>query len=356
MGVKLWINKGHIYLSLCYNKKVWRESTGLSISSDRLQNKEVMKLAEIMRSKRELQIATERTGMSYELCKDTLYDYAVKYITEKHHEKTDGKALPYLERFGGKDILISAVNASWYESFQNKMEALDLSKFTTEKYCGVIRTIFKKALRDGIITKDPAKEIKRIKVPESEREFLTADELQKMISTPFYTKTMDRNRQDEIRYAFLFGCFTGLRISDLLQLRYRMIDTKEMRISKFTQKGQKAVYIPLKKEVLELLGDISDKNPDELVFPLLSSGGEIKYSRYLQPWADAAGVHKHVTMHVSRHTDATLLLESGADLYTVQKLLGHSRIQTTAIYAKVSDRMKTEAVENLPDFDLSTLK
>jgi len=64
MGVKIWINKNHIYLSLCYNKKRWRESTGLTVSTDRAQNKEAMKVAEKLRSMREIQIVSGANGIT----------------------------------------------------------------------------------------------------------------------------------------------------------------------------------------------------------------------------------------------------------------------------------------------------
>ena len=71
--------------------------------------------------------------------------------------------------------------------------------------------------------------------------------------------------------------------------------------------------------------------------------------KYLDEWAKAAGIDKHVTYHVSRHTHATMLLTYGADIYTVSKLLGHTRVQTTEIYAKIIDEKKQKAVDLIPD-------
>lgn len=72
-------------------------------------------------------------------------------------------------------------------------------------------------------------------------------------------------------------------------------------------------------------------------------------NRYLTAWGVVkAGIKKHITWHVARHTNATLLIEYGTDLFTVQKLLGHAHISTTMQYAKVSDRKKVEAVASLP--------
>jgi site-specific recombinase XerD len=69
----------------------------------------------------------------------------------------------------------------------------------------------------------------------------------------------------------------------------------------------------------------------------------------LQKWAKAAGVTKHISFHVARHTHATMMLTLGADLYTVSKLLGHKNIATTQIYAKIVDKKKEEAISLIPN-------
>jgi site-specific recombinase XerD len=69
---------------------------------------------------------------------------------------------------------------------------------------------------------------------------------------------------------------------------------------------------------------------------------------YFQKWATRAGIQKHIGWHTARHTFAVISLESGADIYTVSKLLGHTNIRTTQIYAKATDKMKRDAVNALP--------
>ena len=66
-------------------------------------------------------------------------------------------------------------------------------------------------------------------------------------------------------------------------------------------------------------------------------------------WAVRAGITKDITFHSGRHTYADLMLDLGADIYTVQKLLGHKEISTTQVYAKVLDKKKQEAVSMIPD-------
>ena len=75
---------------------------------------------------------------------------------------------------------------------------------------------------------------------------------------------------------------------------------------------------------------------------------EPNINKVLAKWTKAAGIAKKITYHTSRHTFATMMLTLGADLYTTSKLLGHSNVKTTQIYAKIVDSKKVEAV-NLVD-------
>lgn len=76
------------------------------------------------------------------------------------------------------------------------------------------------------------------------------------------------------------------------------------------------------------------------------------YNNEIVRWCNRAGVFKHITFHSARHTNAVLLLENGADIYTVSKRLGHSEIRTTAIYAKIVDKKNKEAAELIPNLKI----
>lgn len=81
---------------------------------------------------------------------------------------------------------------------------------------------------------------------------------------------------------------------------------------------------------------------EELVFSSLPC--EDTCNALIKPWIKEAGITKHVTYHVSRHTFSTMMLTLGADLYTVCKLLGHMDVKTTQIYAKIINKKKDDAI------------
>ena len=87
--------------------------------------------------------------------------------------------------------------------------------------------------------------------------------------------------------------------------------------------------------------------------PVFDMPCRFHYNQILKSWTKNAGINKNLTSHIARHTFATLSLSSGADLYTVSKLLGHKDIATTQIYAKIIDKKKEEAVDMLPALEVN---
>lgn len=348
MGVHIRIRGGIIHLIYRIGDRRYEETTGLHTSTINEQNKEVMALAEVLRSKKEIELVKGFNGIDPAESRMSLYDYVAKCAVKARTAME--RVLPFLDEFGGRRIKISAVTPRWYEDFQNRMisDSGLSSPHSQEKYCCFVRQCLRKAVRDGIIPRDPSSGIKHISLPDSKKEFLSAAEVKRMALTPHHAKgAMRPELQDEVRRAFLFACVTGFRISDIRQLTWECIDIEHMQIIKRQQKTGRIVVVPVLPNTLKLLGEPSE-NEKAFVFPFLSASRSTT-NRFILAWAKEAGIKKHVTWHTARHTDATLLLESGTDLYTVMRLLGHTKIQTTMQYAVVSDRKKREAVKNLPD-------
>ena len=112
----------------------------------------------------------------------------------------------------------------------------------------------------------------------------------------------------------------------------------------FTQQKTKGVeYMPISEQAFQLCGERQDG--DLLVFAGLPSPSWI--NRPIKRWVEAAGIKKHISFHCFRHSYATLQVAGGTDSYTVSKMLGHTNVRTTQIYAKVVDAKKENATKRI---------
>lgn len=232
----------------------------------------------------------------------------------------------------------------WFRNtYINKRTGTTIGARTADTYCQRFRTALNEAVREGLIDKNPwnrLETIEKIKKPESKREYLTIDEIRSMIATDCPNGLVKR--------AYLFSCFTGLRISDVRNLKWGDIyhENGQAFVSVVMKKTTKPLYIPLSGQALRWMPEKGESTSDDYVFGNLVNYGNVNEN--LKKWAEAAGIRKHISYHTSRHSFATMMLTLGADLYTVSKLLGHSSVKHTQIYARIIDRKKDEAV-NLAD-------
>ena len=202
------------------------------------------------------------------------------------------------------------------------------------------------AVREGIIPTNPMNLLshhERAKASKGKRDYLTIDEVKRLIATPCKNNT--------VKNAYLFACNCGLRLGDVRKLKWGDItqDNGRWILSVIMNKSEKPIHIPLGVQARRWMPGCEDSGKHDagsLVFEHLP--GDSHINDILKIWAADAGIAKSVTYHTSRHTFATMLLTLGADLYTVSKLLGHSQIKNTQIYAEIINRRKDEAV-NLID-------
>lgn len=175
----------------------------------------------------------------------------------------------------------------------------------------------------------------KIKHAETHREHLTPEELEKMEKTdlsmlhPRYRKSLD---------AFLFSCYTGLRYSDIVRLtpdNILCIDNNVWLVYS-TLKTETEIRLPLfllfDGKAIGILEKYSTRN--SMLFDLADNSN---VNKQLTKICRLADVHKRVSFHCARHTNATLLLYNGANITTVQKLLGHKSVRTTQIYSNIMD-------------------
>lgn len=328
--------------------------------ADKQADKNTWELAEAIRAKRVVELRNSRYGFTdHDNGKADVYKY-MQMIGRKKTNDSDRRyyqrAERLLRKYSGLDRLpFNAIDSVFVEGFllfleryrsttigqYKRLKINPLSENTRYKYFTILKVVINSAVRSGIMANNPCDKVDNSLKPKqesAEREFLTADEL---------CKLMETNPTDHTRKTFLFGCFTGLRHSDIVTLQWEDIKQTEdgLIIRKKQQKTENIVEIPMNKAAISLLPERKEKG---LIFG--DKFTQVHRNKIIRRWVKGVGIEKHITFHCSRHTFATLLISKGADLYVVSKLLGHTNIETTQIYAKVVDESRRKAVELLPDF------
>lgn len=210
-----------------------------------------------------------------------------------------------------------------------------ISQNTASTYFTLFKAALHQAFIDSYFDVDIAAKVKGISGVESRREYLTIEELNKLAATPC--------EYPMLKKAAFFSALTGLRHSDIRKMTWKELSVEgdHYRIN-FTQRKTGGVeYMPISEQAYLICGEPAE--PDRLVFEGLQDPSWI--NKPVKKWIEAAGIKKHITFHCFRHSYATNQLTEGTDLYTVSKMLGHTNIRTTQIYAKVVDSKKEEAAQ-----------
>lgn len=306
MGVNLWINRQRIYLDIYTGGRRWRESTGLRVCPDENQNMEIMKLAEILRSKKELQVVSGANGLIDPMaCGQSLYIYVKRHGSTKDKKHHWNKALPYIAKYD-PNIQIGSITPPWFKRYQDwLLEQSGLSLQTCEHYACTVRTLMKKAVRDGIIVNDPCESIKHISVPEKTRFYLSLDEIERLVHTP-----LGGALGGEIKKAFLFAIYTGLRICDLKSLIWSDINIDLMQI--VLRKGKSKHIVPLIVEAWNCIHNDTLHLCDALVFPLLTAS-RTNTNQYLNTWAKKANVDKPLGWYITLNTFKSMKCREAVD-------------------------------------------
>ena len=348
---------GSLFLDLRVDTKRTRERLSLYTSGNKrktIEDKEAWALAEKIKSKRIVEIAQGKFGFQNNATKKACFIKYFELITNEEKrrykdEETSAKThatyratLNHLTTFTGGNLRFSSLDESWLESFKEYLLKAVKSPRTQSTYFSKVRAVINKAYREKVISYNPVGAVKHIVKGESEKVYLLEEELELLIKAPC--------KNSEWKRAFLFSCFTGLRLSDIENLTWDKVQNKTLHFRQ--QKTGGFEYLPLSETALKLLNQVpqKDNSPEkQKVFKLTAHSHR---SAYFADWAKNANVNKPITYHSSRHTFATLLLTKGVDLYTVSKLLGHQDIATTLIYAKIIDKVKDNAVDSLPKMEI----
>jgi len=253
----------------------------------------------------------------------------------------------YLRDYTNGQCLMSQIDEAFCQGFKdylehtytNKSRAYKLSANSKYSYFNKFRAAIKQALEDRYLHQNPLLRVKAFPQAETYREFLTLDEVKRLKQVKCDNPVLEK--------AAFWSIRTGMRWGDCLKLRWIDIQCSENGgfFIRFNQNKTKSFEtLPVTKEAVSELGEPADDHT-EYVFRGLTYSSHNNF--LLAKWAMKAGIAKHITFHCFRHTNATLLISAGEDIYTVSKMLGHKEIRTTEIYAKVLNTKKVEAAARI---------
>ena len=239
-------------------------------------------------------------------------------------------------KYGRTDLKLSEVTPIVIHDF--RIYLLTTKKCmpnTTTKILKFFKTIILFGRKNGFLTHDPFREI-RFHLEPVDRGFLTDNEIKTIMQ-----KEMVTPRLELVRDMFIFSCFTGLAYIDVANLTEDNIielDGKQWIMTKRqkTKIATNIILLDIPKMIIEKYASV---RKDGKLLPILSNQ---KMNAYLKEIADICQINKNLTYHVARHTFATMSISKGVPIETVSKMLGHSKIQTTQIYARITNK-KLEA-------------
>ena len=237
-----------------------------------------------------------------------------------------------------KLICFADITEKFINDYQHYMlHTLSNNENTVSKSLRSLRTFVNIAMRYGFIKNNPFKYI-TIKKVDGKRDFLTAEELNKLTEAYFSGKIKGIKEKEILQY-FLFSCYTGLRYSDLRSLKMSSIKGNNLQIN--MHKTGYLVNIPLTQKSVQLLPE-EIKSHSATVFRVYCNKVT---NRTLKQIGLQYGIQKKVTCHVARHTFATVSITLGIPIEVVSKLLGHTNLKTTQVYAKIVDTVKEREME-----------
>ena len=259
-----------------------------------------------------------------ELYRQSVHSGKVDNTAYYKYIKARERVSDYLSTQNLSDIKLKDITMSFIEGYQNYCLS-SLKTNTTNKQLKMLKKILQFAVNERLIDVNPFKMV--LREEKLDYDVLSEEDVNILLCCKFTDK-----RMEEIRDCFVFQCYSGLAYIDLASL------TKEDIVDDVIIKRRKKTDIQFVVPLLPKAKSILEKYDYKL--PVLSNQ---KYNQYLKVLGDATGLNKRLHSHLARHSFACLLLNSGVDMKTISKSLGHSSMRTTE---KIYAQMNNETVIN----------
>ncbi|GAB3984193.1 site-specific integrase [Spirosoma terrae] len=298
---------------------------------------------------------------------DSFIEYFVGYLDWLKRENKAGtydKAWATLSKLKqympNRNLTFSDIDIDFLRAYERYLrDELGNSINTIHSNLKIFRKLFHQAYMDGTITAEQNSFLRyKLRTEKTNKDYITEDELARLEAL----EIPERYMMNHHRLMYIFACYSGgLRISDILQLRWRNFTGTHLVVN--THKTGEPVTIKLPKRALEIIDfykPLTSEKTENFIFPCLNneadytdsrvlfralSSGTAYANKNLKTLAQRAGIDKSISFHTSRHTFATRALRKGVRMEYVSKLMGHTTLKTTQIYAKIVNEELDKAME-----------
>lgn len=351
---KLSAGRQSYYLDIWHGEKRYYEFLKLYTTRarnpiEKKSNEAAKEMAENIRAKRELDLAASDHNYIPKFKRDADFLAFFQAFNDNYKNKdvrlVTG-ALKYFKLFlneeGIRYLPVKSLDEQLCRDFKNYLES-KVHGETISNYFKKFRSAIQATVREKLILEDVSKNVRIVKTDGLKKDILNLDEISSLSKA--------RCGNEQVKKAFFFSLNTGLRFCDVKALAWKNIDNEKIRFTQAkTQHTSSAanLTIDLNQTALNMIGDRG--KPDDRVFTLPSHTACLKD---LKTWVKAAKIDKHITWHCARHSIAVNLLDNGTDVKTVASLLGHSGLAHVDKYLRVIDERKKQAVNRLPEINIS---
>lgn len=368
-GKKLSSGNVSLFLDVCRDGKRTKQYLGICLNLEtsseiKKDNEETYSIAKTIVNEKNVELQKNEAGFTISkkskvnLITYILYqaDEALKRSGNKHGYYYTLQALAkHISLYSGDNTQLKQVDKDYIKGFISYLKAAKnfnykrtgterdkdvlLSQNTQHNLFMKFKYVIRKAVKADVIAVNPLDKLEDSDKPKEEdgtREFLTIEEIKKLIATECKNNVLKR--------AFIFCCLVGLRYGDISAITWGELEqgnNGETLLRFKVKKTKRGETFPVSDEALKWLPDRGAATNEDVIFVLPKNDSA---NRQLSRWVKLAGINKQITFHCSRHTAATLNLSLGTPIETVSKLMGHTKISTTQIYAKIIDDKKKEAV------------
>ena len=258
--------------------------------------------------------------------------------TYKHYKSSRKRLAAFIKyKYRKTDFPLESIDYQFIDAFDIYLKKkFDVHQNTAWNYHKHLRRVLNLAVSMEHIVKNPYRKYK-VNLAETHREFLTLEELARIEE-----KEIKIERLAVVRDIFVFACYTGLSYSDISKLSenhvQKGVDKNEWIVIDRTKTNNRCriPILPQAKKILIKYDDYPRNKSKGFLLPVLTNQ---KMNSYLKELADICNISKSITMHMARHTFATsVTLGNGVPIETVSKILGHTSLKTTQIYARITDQ------------------